>query len=236
MIQSQNGPIFKKIPACFLTPVSNKVCGLGRYSAIIVSHSLKRFLLLLVAVLLAAPAWAQRGARTYSVNLSQLTEQAAVIVRGNVISARVEKHPEFKNLHTVVVTVRVKEALKGETGDPFTFRQYIWDIRDRYDAAGYKKGQELLLLMNRENKYGFSSPTGLEQGRFRIFRDREGREVVVNGHDNVGLFRNLTSTVSRKGIRLSARSSELASTHRRGPIAVADFTQVLRDLTRKGAE
>jgi hypothetical protein len=92
------------------------------------------------ALLLAAPAFAQRGALTVPRNLIEMSERAADIVRGTVVSARVEKHPELTNLDTVVVTLRVREALKGGAQGSFTFRQYIWDIRDRWDAAGYRKG------------------------------------------------------------------------------------------------
>ncbi|MCI0353596.1 MAG: hypothetical protein L0099_00960, partial [Acidobacteria bacterium] len=152
---------------------------------------MKRAFLLLSGLLLtlaSVPGFAQRGALTVPRNLSQLTDRAAVIVRGNVVSARIEKHPEFTNLHTVVVTLRVKETLKGEVGDTYTFRQYIWDIRDRYDVAGYRRGLEVILLMNAPNQHGLTSPAGMEQGRFRVFRDRSGNEVAVNGLGNHGLF------------------------------------------------
>ena len=103
------------------------------------------------------------------------------IIRGTVTDARVEKHPELDNLHTIVITLRVRETLKGAARETYTFRQYIWDLRDRSDVAGYRKGQELLLLMNGSSRYGLTSPVGLEQGRFRIQRDRSGREVAMNG-------------------------------------------------------
>ncbi len=59
------------------------------------------------------------------------------------------------------------------------------------DVAGYRKGQELLLLMNGSSRYGLTSPVGLEQGRFRIQRDRSGREVATNGAGNLRLFERL---------------------------------------------
>ena len=104
--------------------------------------NLRRFLLLVVACIATAPAFAQRGALTVPRNLDQLTDRAADIVRGTVLSAHVEKHPELTNLDTVVVTLRVSETLKGQAIGTYTFRQYIWDVRDRYDNAGYRKGQD----------------------------------------------------------------------------------------------
>ena len=75
-------------------------------------------------------------------NLEQMVVSAADIVRGTVLSARVEKHPELDNLDTLVVTLEVREAIKGGARGTYTFRQYIWDLRDVHDAAGYHKGQE----------------------------------------------------------------------------------------------
>ena len=68
---------------------------------------------MLVAMVLAVPAAAQSGALTVPRNLAQLTERSADIVRGTVISARVEKHPELTGLDTVVVKMRVQGGLQS---------------------------------------------------------------------------------------------------------------------------
>src|SRR5260370_74634 len=107
---------------------------------------------------------AQRGALTTSRGLDELTQEADVIVHGHVTSARVEPHPQFKNLMTVVVSMSVQETLKGRPRKSFEFRQYIWDIRDQLDSARYAKGQDLLLMLGPVSKYGLTSPVGLEQG------------------------------------------------------------------------
>jgi hypothetical protein len=183
----------------------------------------------LTLLVLSVPARAQRGALTRSRNLAQLVTQSAVIVRGYVVSARVEPHPDLPHLWTVVVTLRVAETLKGEAGQTFAFRQFIWDIRDRYDAAGYRKGQHLLLLMNPTTRYGLTSPAGLEQGRFRISRDAAGRESAVNGRGNVGLLSGLAQRLQSKHLKLSPRATALIQQQEAGPIGLDD----LRELTRQ---
>jgi len=183
-----------------------------------------------LALLAAVPLSAQRGALTQPRNLGRLVAQAAVIFRGNVISTRVEPHPELTHLTTVVVTLRVRETLKGEAGPTFTFRQYIWDIRDHYDAAGYRKGQELLLLMNPPTRYGLSSPAGLEQGRFRILRDAAGREIAVNGHGNAGLFHDLEPQLKRQRIALPAQLATIVSQERAGPLPSGELKDLIRQL------
>jgi len=191
---------------------------------------MKRFMLLLIVVALAAPAWAQLGALTVPRNLDQLTDRSAVILRGTVISARVEKHPDLGGLNTVVVRLHVKETLKGQARGTFTFRQYIWDIRDASGAAGYRKGQDLLLLMIAPSEYGLSSPAGQEQGRFLIQRDGTGREFALNGHGNFKLFDGISVQLAKQGIALSPRSTSLVQQHRKGPVELGELTGLIREL------
>jgi hypothetical protein len=126
----------------------------------------------------------------------------------------------------------VQETLKGQAKDTFTFRQYIWDIRDRADAGGYRKGQDLLLLMIEPSRYGLSSPAGLDQGRFLISRDGTGRELALNGHGNLKLFDGVSSQTTAKGIMLSPRSLSMMQKHQRGPVELRDLTALIRELVR----
>ncbi len=190
-------------------------------------RSLGRASLILAALMFAMPAAAQRSALTVPRNLDQLTDRASDVVRGTVVSAHVEKHPELSNLETVVVTLRLTDTLKGSAQGTFTFRQFIWDVRDRQDAAGYRKGQDLLLLMIAPSRYGLSSPAGLEQGRFRIERDRRGREVAINGTGNFKLFEGLDAS-TKSAASLSSRQAGLVAKHRKGPIEADDLTAMIR--------
>ncbi len=173
---------------------------------------------------------AQRGALTQQRNLGELVAQSAVIVRGRIIKAQVEPHPDLTSLSTVVVTLRVAETLKGEASRTITFRQFIWDVRDRHDAAGYRKGQDILLLMNPVTRYGLTSPAGLEQGRFRISRDAAGREVASNGRGNAGLFHELPGQLKSKRLKVAPHLSALIGQHRSGPISLQDLRDLVRDL------
>jgi hypothetical protein len=175
---------------------------------------------------------AQRGALTTSRGLDELTQEADVIVHGHVTSARVEPHPQFKNLMTVVVSMSVQETLKGRPRKSFEFRQYIWDIRDQLDNARYAKGQDLLLMLGPVSKYGLTSPVGLEQGRFRIFRDNTGQEVAVNGSGNLRLFDSTEERARARGIKLSARTSAMVRHTQPGPVALADLKDAVTTFAR----
>ncbi len=192
-------------------------------------------LVILVLVLLSAippQARAQRGAVVRTRNLAELTEQAQTIVVGRVVSARVEPHPQFKNLQTVLVSVAVSDTLKGSSVQTLTFRQYIWDPRDIDHKAGYARGQELLLFLNAENQYGLTSPAGLDQGRFAILRISSGKASAVNGHDNRNLFAGMAEIATTA--RMSARSRSLLITPAAGPVLLDDLRGAIRELAAGG--
>ena len=151
-------------------------------------------------------------------NLDQLTDRASDRARHRRQRACREAPPSSQISDTVVVTLRVHDTLKGHAAGTYTFRQYIWDLRDRYDAAGYRKGQDLLLLMIAPSEYGLSSPAGMNQGRFRIERDRAGREVAVNGADNLRLFDGLAAADKTVG---APQAGEPGAKHRKGPVELA---------------
>lgn len=188
--------------------------------------------LLLLGLATAGPLTAQRGALTIPRNLAELVSQAQTIVRGRVLLARVEAHPQLKNLRMVVVTLRVEETLKGDPDKLLTYRQLIWDVRDRYDLAGYKKGQRLLLLLNRPTRLGLTSTAGLEQGRFRILSDARGIEYAVNGHGNAGLFRRLVEQLEGQGVELDPELARMVATPSPGPVRLRELESVVRRLAR----
>jgi hypothetical protein len=197
---------------------------IARYFAVL-------FLLLLLTAA-SQPAQAQRGALTVTRGLDQLTQEAELIVHGSVRSAKVEPHPQFPNLMTVVVSFEVQDTLKGKAQKSIQFRQYVWDIRDQGDKARYGKGEELLLMLGPVSKYGLTSPVGLEQGRFRIVRDSSGRANAINGRGNAGLFQQTESRARTQGIKLSARQSALIRQQQPGPVALSDLKDAIRTFAR----
>ena len=72
--------------------------------------------LLLLGLLLPVPTLlcAQQPGPLPNQSLDEMVSKAERIVQGQVMSARVEPHPQFSNLKTVVVTLRVEDTLKGK--------------------------------------------------------------------------------------------------------------------------
>lgn len=187
------------------------------------------WLILGVLMLVSGPLPAQHGATTAQANLDQLVQQAHTIVHGYVVSAVMEPHPQFSNLQTVVVTIKVERALKGSAGTTLVFRQFVWDARDVPTLAGYRKSEELLLFLGPVSEYGLTSPVGLEQGRFRILRDAKGNRTAINGRANLGLFDQLPSAIAARGLAPSPEAAALL-TQPRGPLPLTALEDLIQTL------
>jgi hypothetical protein len=192
---------------------------------------------LLVLLLLPISSLAQRGAVVHPAGLAELTDRAQTIIRARVVSARIEPHPQLTNLQTVVLTLAVKEAYKGNPASTLTIRQFVWDVRDKKDAMGYRKGEEYILFLNPTTKYGLTSTTGLDQGRFPISTDSAGNEVVVNNLGNYGLLdgRNSvewagkpSSGIARPNMAQSSSAPPAAPALPNGQVPVTHFVKAIK--------
>jgi hypothetical protein len=166
-------------------------------------------LLTAIFLIFVSATWTQSSASVAQANLNYLVDNAQTIVRGNVVSATIEPHPQFPNIQTVVVTVAVAKILKGQAGSTLTFRQYVWNVKDANRGGGYHKTEQLLLFLNPTSLYGLTSPVGMEQGHFRIVRDSKGQTYAVNGRGNVGLFSNVLTKSAAQGVTLSAQAKTM---------------------------
>ena len=187
-------------------------------------------LTILLFLMVSSFAHAQRGARTVTRGLDQLVQEADLIVRGSVVSARVEPHPQLTNLMTVVISMRVDSTLKGAPAKTLEFRQYIWDYRDTIDAARYKRKEELLLMLGPVSPYGLRSPVGLEQGRFHIVRTPNQPATAMNSLGNVGLLDSTAQRVKAQSPKFSARTNALLQQKPQGALPLADLEEAVKNL------
>ena len=153
-----------------------------------------------------------------------------VIVQGSVLRVRYENHPEFTNIPTVEVTLEVENMLRGPSGPTYTFREALIGVKSRNVKQGYKIGQRLMLFLPFPSRYGFSSPVGIEQGRFHIIRLPTGEENIVNEIGNAGLFKDIENTAFMAGISLSPKHKRLAE-KKQGPVSLEEFTALVKTLT-----
>jgi hypothetical protein len=182
-----------------------------------------------LVTLLAGSLQAQRGALVQPRNLDQLTSQAERIVHGHIISARVEPHPQYPNISTLLVTVRVTEMLKGTAAKEFTYRQFIWDIRDKRDAMGFRKGREVVLFLNKTTSAGLTSTAGLDQGRFDVDHDNSGREFIRGNAPNQVLLKGVPAALAKRGVTTPS-TVHAAEANDRQRISLKDFKTTVRGL------
>ena len=187
---------------------------------------------LILVLTLVAPGFSQSGASTAQADLEQLVQSAQNIVRGQVISAAIEPHPQFPNLQTIVITLLVTRVLKGVAGSTLTFRQFYWDSSDASSLAGYKGAGEVLLFLNPVSQYGLTSPVGMERGRFRVLRDTTGKRYVVNGRGNLGLFNAVPAKATSRGIAFSKPVLEMMA-NSGGKASLDAFEEAIQSLAGK---
>jgi hypothetical protein len=185
----------------------------------------------MLAIVLAM-AWAAQAQAQFlyrQVALPELSQRAPIIVQGRIVEARYEGHPDYPNLSTVLVTLQVERTLHGGAAERLTFREFLPGLQARMGKRGYLVGQRLLLFLPEPSRYGLSSPIGGEQGRFHIWRDQRGNELVENEFRNAGLFKNLAEAATRAGVSLSPQQARLAGVAR-GPVPLEDLVSVVKQF------
>jgi hypothetical protein len=187
-------------------------------------------ILLLLAALgchSAPPARAQIAPLTVPMNLARMVDESENVVLARVTAVRVEPHPQYQNLNTVVVTLEVTEPLKGSPGAQLVFRQYNPDITDAKSTLGYRVGEEIALMLRKPSAEGLTSPVGFEQGRFLVERDAAGNRTVRNSMDNAALFDGIDAASPGLKARLNPALQSLVAQHRSGPIAYDQFKSIV---------
>jgi hypothetical protein len=188
-----------------------------------------RLLGLAIVLAMAFAAQAQGQFLYRQVALPELAERAPIIVQGRVVEARYEGHPDYPNLSTVLVTLQVERTLRGGAAEHLSFREFLPGLQARMGKRGYLVGQRLLLFLPEPSRYGLSSPLGGEQGRFHIWRDQRGNELVENEFRNAGLFKGLAEAAAQAGVSLSPQQARLAGVAR-GPVPLEELVSVVKQF------
>jgi hypothetical protein len=174
------------------------------------------------------------------VNLYELSRRAGVIVHGRIVEVRVEGHPDYRNVPTLVVALSVIENVRGAKGKRVMFRQYAPAARLRsghgatqagkYSTAEYQMGQELVLFLYPESQYGLTSPVGAGQGRFRVLREASGGALIVNEAGNRGLFENVATSAKQSGVSLSGVEQRMMLARPGSPVELSTFLGLVKRL------
>ena len=131
-------------------------------------------------------------------NLNEMTDRAALVVRGEVIEMRqVSIEAGGGTIPAIHYTVRVDDTLKGTVNSEkdvaiveFTILGSAEKMKARQVMDGFpiiQAGREYLLFVGQTSSIGLTTTVGLNQGKFDVVSG----DKVVNGMDNVGLFNRM---------------------------------------------
>ena len=141
----------------------------------------------MLALFVTQPGFAQRTVR---MNLERLVQDAGVIIRGTV--TKVESRQDKQTGHIATfVTLRVADNFYGATGEEVTFKVYAGRSGKLKlaDMPRFEVGEESYSFWASPSRIGFSSPIGMQQGKFSLKREpATGKTLVSNGLANSNLF------------------------------------------------
>ncbi len=130
-------------------------------------------------------------------NIVDLVSQSELILRGTV--AKLSDGIDERGIPYTEVTLQVAEAIRGQVGSEYTFRQFgLLKPRSMGNGlsnvtvtpagwATYRKGEETILFLYRHAQWtGLQTTVGLGQGQFRV-----AMAGAANRVDNAGLFAHM---------------------------------------------
>ena len=144
--------------------------------------------------LLLASASAFATMQQHESNIVELVGKSELILRGTVKS--VADGIDASGFPYTQVTIHVAEAIRGEVGTEYTFRQFGL-LKPRSMGNGmvnlmvtpagwttYAQGEEAILFLNRRAKFtGLQTTVGLAHGKFKV-----SAAGASNDANNSGLF------------------------------------------------
>lgn len=158
-----------------------------------------------------------------------LVGKSELILRGTIAS--VTDGIDANGLPYTQVTVHVADAIRGNVGSEYTFRQFGL-LKPRSMGNGlvnlmvtptgwttYAQGEEAILFLNQHAKYtGLQTTVGLGQGKFKI-----SMAGATNGANNAGLFEHVKVNPG-----LLSESDRLVMSTTKGSVETKSFVSLVR--------
>lgn len=180
-------------------------CAKPTYSeGIIMSYPKLKWLLSLTLIVVMA-SWSTHAALVKKMSLSEMVGNADKVFRATVLS----KEPGSVQagggeLSTIIYTLRIDDAIKGDFGSGKEAQvlqlTMLGSMKSSHVVGNQKRltnlqinpdlqlGSDYVLFTTARSAAGLSTTVGLDQGLFRLSNDNSGRDMVVNGLDNKGIF------------------------------------------------
>ena len=177
----------------------------------------------LLSLVIAMPAHAMSVLPLY---LDEIINDAALVFQGKSIENHSERDKQTGSIVTYS-TFEVQDVLKGEVGSTHTIKQIGGKLEgETHQTTGvptFTVGESYVLFLYGVSAAGFSSPVGLEQGKFNIIPVSTGFHVT-NGRD----FKEMTLGIPDN---LVPSSAKIKMRQTPGPINrldLGEFKQLVR--------
>jgi hypothetical protein len=191
----------------------------------------KRFVAFLgCALACVSPAHAASVVPLY---LDEVIDTSTVAFEGTCIDNRTERDGATNRVVTYT-TFAVRDVLKGSVGTTHVIKQIGGSLPEQnleYRVDGIPKfaiGQDYVLFMAGVSAAGFSSPIGLEQGRFSVKAGDTGPQVT-SGRD----FRDITARISA-AVPAKAKAKMLRDAVPVREVDLDEFKQMVRNRVGAG--
>jgi len=164
--------------------------------------------LVLLATALLALAYQAQATIMLKMNLTDLTDRAATIFRGTVLSVEQSAiEAGGGQIPAITYRFRIDELYKGEAtvvkgDDAIVQIRMVGNVKPaKADENGriklsawnevpkFSEGGDYLVFASQASAVGLSAPIGLGQGAFKVFA-ADGTDMAVNEFNNAGLGLN----------------------------------------------
>ena len=181
-----------------------------------------------------------QAASVLPLGLERLVDDAQIIFLGKCLSNTTEQELSSGFIVTYT-TFQILEPIKGVASDTHTIKQIGGSLPEsaiEYKVSGIPKfeiDKEYVIFLPPVSSHGFSSPVGLEQGRFNVMQN--GVTEISNGRDVEALLKdvpeNKIPTLVR--VRLNTKFSRLTENapdqeRARQRMPLKDFMSILRSM------
>jgi len=172
------------------------------------------------------------------VDLSHLHRYAQNILYAECIDNQVEMDQQ-SNAVVTYTTFSVKDAIKGAPQQTITIKQIGGEMKETGAALvvpGVPKfalNEKYLLFLPKKSRLGFSSPVGLGQGSFQVFKSRDGNMMVSNGRDFSELMagmENKPMSPVAKAVVMRVMQKKEVDKKPQTTMHLNDFINVLKDM------
>lgn len=160
---------------------------------------------LLVTALIVLSSWSAAATTVLPLDVRHLVQQSTFIFQGTVLAVETKNLGARERPRIVTdITFNVTRTLKGKTPGPeFTLRLfggswggYTLDIQGQ---PRFEPGEEVVLFLEWT---GINwAVTGMNQGRYRIYRGKDGEKWARRGHEGLAVLQRDSAgraTVNRR--------------------------------------